>query len=164
MHLGKHFPRDIKQSQKIITPLQCMYIKKHRTGCIRIIGRMHRTAGQVPDQPGIHGTEAELTLTCSLPRALYMIEYPSDLTSREIRIGNQTRFAAYHIGLAFGHDPVYHIRCSAALPYDRIIDRLACRSVPHDSSLALIRDADTRYVLGRRSDIRHRLRSYGKLR
>ena len=62
-----------------------------RTGCVGIIGHMHRTLGELPDQPGLHRSEQQLALLCKLSRTLNIIENPLDLRRGKIRVNDQSR-------------------------------------------------------------------------
>ena len=79
-----------------------------------------------------------------------MVEQPLDFRSRKIRIRNQTGRAADVPGQTVQHQPVHNIRCAAALPDDSVVNRPSGIFIPQDGRLALIGDADARYI-GRRN-------------
>ena len=103
---------------------------------------MLRSLGQLPQQPGIHGSEQQLPFFRTRLSTLHMIQYPANLTGREIRIQKQTGFFANHPLqplllqlLAIG------VRLTG-LPDDDEIYRLTALLIPDNCRLSLIGDAD----------------------
>ena len=58
-----------------------MDVAEHGTGCIGTVCYEHSALGQLPDEPGVHRSNEELSPFRLLSRALYVIEYPLDLGS-----------------------------------------------------------------------------------
>ena len=91
-YLREHAFRNIKLLQDLIIPLQCIDVEHHGSGRIGIICYMNSSLGQLPDQPGLHGTKQKLTLLCSFAGTLHIIQDPFYLGGRKIRINNKSCF------------------------------------------------------------------------
>ena len=123
---------------------------------------MHRTLGELPDQPGLHRSEQQLALLCKLSRPLNIIENPLDLRRRKIRVNDQSCLLTVCLLESLRLQCIRNVRCSAALPHDRIIDRFSCLLVPDNRRLTLIGDTDRRNICRRRADHVHRLNRHAK--
>ncbi|MNM59241.1 hypothetical protein D3C81_704860 [compost metagenome] len=51
---------------------------------------MDRSAGQLPDQPGVDRAEQKLASLCPLPGAFHMVQNPFHFGAREVGIYQQT--------------------------------------------------------------------------
>ena len=123
-------------------------VQVHQHGA-RGVGRLGEVqpalgaAGHVPDQPGVHVAEGQVTGLGALAGALDVVQNPAHLGAGEVGRQRQT-----HLGLvAFGATPeraeLLADRVGAGvLPDDRVVDRLAGRAVPHQRGLALVGDPD----------------------
>ena len=123
---------------------------------------MHRTLGELPDQPGLHRSEQQLALLCKLSRTLNIIENPLDLRRRKIRVNDQSRLLTVCLLETLRLQCIRNVRSSAALPHDRIIDRFSSLLVPDNRRLTLIGDTDRRNIRRRRADHVHRLDRHAK--
>src|SRR3989441_12531123 len=102
---------------------------------------MFSPAGELPDQPTVHGPESQLPPSRALPRPGHVVQDPSDLAAGEIGVNQQAGAVLDHLLAAIRLEPVTK-RCGAAvLPEDRVVDGLTRCTVPDDGCLALIRDA-----------------------
>ena len=57
---GHHRRGDVQQFQEFGIPLQRMDVEQHRAGGVGDVGHMDLAAGELPDEPAVHGAEAEL--------------------------------------------------------------------------------------------------------
>ena len=91
-----------------------------------------------------------------------IFKYPLYLCAGEIRVYNKTGLILYVFLHAVRLYLLAELRCAAALPDDGVVDGLARLPVPHNGGLALIRYADSGYILGlhsaRRKDGGQRLK------
>ena len=76
-----------------------------------------------------------------------LVEEPHKLRSRKVGVEDQARLLAHHVGKAEGAQLVAYIGGASALPYDRVVYRLPRRPIPEHDRLALVRDADRRYLI-----------------
>ena len=123
---------------------------------------MHRTLGELPDQPGLHRSEQQLALLCKLSRTLDIIENPLDLRRGKIRINDQSRLLTVRLLKSLCLQCIRNVRCSAALPHDRIVDRFSGLLIPDNRRLTLVGDTDRRNIRRRRADHVHRLDRHAK--
>ena len=107
---------------------------------------MRAMARQMPDQPGIHGTESEFTALGARSRAWKIIQQPGDLGTAEIRIDNETGALAYQTLGTDAPEFVAQRRSAAVLPDNRVMEWFTALAVPHDGGFALIGDADGHQV------------------
>ena len=142
----KHTARDIPKLQQHLIILQCFQIHEHRSGSIGDICHMLCAFGQLPQQPGIHRSKQQLTAFCTLLRTLYMIQYPTNLAGREIRIQKQSGLFTNHCLLSFLLQLLAIIICLPGLPDDGKINRLTAFLIPDNRSLSLIGNTDSRHL------------------
>ena len=140
--------RDRKQLAQPPIPFARVDVEEHRAAGVRVVGRMHAPLGEIPDEPRIHGAEQQVARLRCFTRAFNVIQDPSDLARRKIGIGNKARARTdlFHDGLVL-LQLIDRFRCSATLPYDRIVNRLTRMAIPHDGCLALIGNADAIDIL-----------------
>ena len=124
---------------------------------------MHLAAGQLPDQPGLHGAKHQLPGLGLFPRAFHIVQDPLQLGGGEVGINNQSGLFPNHLGVAFGFQLVAVFAGAAALPHNSVIDRLTGVAVPHDGGLALVGDADSGNILGSGTDLVHGRERYAQL-
>ena len=91
-YLRKHTLRNIQLLQDLIIPLQSIDVEHHGSGCIGIIGYMNSTLGQLPDQPGFHGTEEKFSLLRPFTCTFHIIQDPFHFGCGKIRINNKSCF------------------------------------------------------------------------
>ena len=104
---------------------------------------MHPAAGQPPQQIAIHRAEHQFASIGARARAGHVIEDPGYFGSGKIRIDDQAGFGGNRRLVAFGLQARADIRGAAILPDDGAVNSLAGGAVPHDSSFALVGDADS---------------------
>ena len=109
---------------------------------------MGLAAGEIPDQPGIHRTGAQLAPLRLLPHAGNIVQQPADLGAGEVGIDEQARLFCHQLFQTLGLQPVADGCRAAALPDDGVIHRFAGAAVPEDGGLPLVGDADGRHLPG----------------
>src|SRR5690606_25455787 len=105
-------------------------------------------AGQVPDKPRVHRPESKVAVLGSRPPIVELIEDPTVLRRRALRINDSPQAVCHFLSSLFRGQTATNVRRSAALPNVRGADGPAGRAVPDDGSLALVRDAQRLDVLG----------------
>ena len=108
---------------------------------------MDTAAGEVPDQPGVNGTEEQFALLGTLTGAGDIVQQPLDLGAGEVSVGNQTGLLADGIAIATGNQIVDDIGGTAALPDNGVVDGFAGCLIPDDGGFTLVGDADTGNVI-----------------
>ena len=123
---------------------------------------MHSAAGEIPYEPCLDRAEEQLIRLGERTCARNVVKYPLYLCAGEIRVYNKTGLILYVFLHAVRLYLLAELRCAAALPDDGVVDGLARLPVPHNGGLALIRYADSGYILGlhsaRRKDGGQRLK------
>src|SRR5207302_1357619 len=106
--------------------------------------------GQLPYEPGVHGSECKFAARRTLPCAWNMIEKPTYLAPGEISIRLQPGLLGDPFGMPIAYQRFTEIRCPAVLPDDGVIDRHARSTIPQQGSLPLIGNSDRGDVLRRK--------------
>src|SRR5262249_1622446 len=99
-------------------------------------------AGQVVDQPGVHGAEENLPAARALTAATNLVEDPLHLGAAEVGVGDEPGARFERVGKALSLEDVAALRGTPALPDDRVVDRPSGRTLPEDRGLALIGNPD----------------------
>ena len=138
--LGHHRRRDVQQRQELGIPLQRVDIEQHRAGGVGDVGHMDLAAGELPDEPGVHGAEAELARLGLLAGAGHVVQDPADLGAGEVGVDDEACLLTDEIGLV--PEGVAELGGAAVLPDDGVIHGFARLGVPDDGGLPLVGDAD----------------------
>src|SRR5690606_16909891 len=99
-------------------------------------------AGEVPDDPGVHGAEEDLATFGALAQALDVVEQPADLGAGEVGGQRQAGLAAEPVLAGVAAELTAQGVGAGVLPDDGVVDRLAGGLVPQQGRLALVGDAD----------------------
>src|SRR4051812_23512917 len=103
---------------------------------------MHFTFRQFPYQPGINSAKSQFATCGSVPCSFYLVQYPFDLCAREVGVDNETGILAHIVGETFGFK-FFADKCSSlVLPYNGVVNRLTCFSIPDYRGLTLIGDSN----------------------
>ena len=145
-NLRQHGTRDVQSLEQRVIPVQPMDIVEHGAGGVGAVGGMDRAAGQLPEQPAVHGAEEDLPLLCPLLCARHLIEDPADLGGGEVRIRQQAGGLPDVVGQPLRHQLIHEGGCPAALPDDGVVDGCARGFIPQDGGLPLVGDADGRKI------------------
>ena len=79
-----------EELQQVRVPLALHDVEEQRARRVGHVGHVLLAAGQVPDQPAIHGAKGKLAALGPRPRALHVVENPLDLGRGEIWIDHET--------------------------------------------------------------------------
>ena len=153
----KHVLGNFQSLAELIVPLKCVDVEQKCSGCVGIIRHMYFALGQLEDQPGINSTEGQFALLCSLADTGDIVQDPAELGAGEIGVKYKAGFVVCAVGdiRIFRHQLVLHVRGSAALPDDGMVNRLTGLAIPHNNSFSLVCDADRCDVLIGGPDLLH---------
>ena len=159
MDLRKHRPGHLHRLEQLVVPVQGSEVHEHGPAGVGDIG--HVTAGEVPDQPGVHGPKEHGAPLRALPSPLHMVEDPLDLGPREVRREGKPGLGPEAVLPPFGGEAVDDLVGAGVLPADRVVDRPAGVAVPHQGRLPLVGDPQSGQVgeleAGLLQGIRHHL-------
>ncbi len=144
-------PRDAEELQQLVVPVEGVQVHQHGAagvGDVRHVQPAARPAGEVPQQPAVHGAEDGLAPFGRGADPVDVVENPRDLARGEVgrrwQAGPAPDHLAAAVALQRGHDPVG----AGVLPDDRVVVWPAGARVPHDRGLALVGDAERGQVRG----------------
>ena len=125
LDLGQHRTRHAEQFEHFLVPLEGVDVEQEGAAGVRDVRNMVTAAGEVPDEPAVYRSEAELTGICLLTRARDVFEDPADLCSAEVRVENEAGLAADLLRKALGTEFVAEFGSTSVLPDDGVVDRFA---------------------------------------
>src|SRR5262249_20596233 len=133
-------PRYPDRVQQLVSPVHSGYIHEHGPARVRHIGDV--LPGEVPDQPGIHRAEEDLTRLGAATYSRIGVEEPADLRAGEVcgerEPGSATEPILPLLAGEIGDQTVG----ARVLPHDCVADGLARATIPQNSRLALVGDPD----------------------
>ena len=153
--LREHTLGDVQLRENFIVPAKGVDVEQHGAGGVGIVRHMGFAAGELPDEPGLHGAEQQLAPLRPRPDARHILQNPAQLGAGKIGVDDQTGLAPEFLHQSFFLQLVAIRTGAAALPDDGAAHRLAGFSVPDDGGLPLVGDADGGNVGGGRPDVRH---------
>src|SRR5262249_2582149 len=118
--------------------------EQHRARGVGHVGRMTPSTGQAPQQKTVDRAKGNLARPGTPIEPGYIVEQPTDLRRREIRIDNQSGACPDNFGEARRTPTLAQSRRPAILPHDRIVHWTAASALPQDSRFPLVGDADRR--------------------
>src|SRR6218665_394643 len=107
------------------------------------------SAGQIPEQPGVHGAREKFTALSSHASSWNRIKYPRDLGRRKVGGKGESGLWGEPGATAPRRKPVNLWLGTGVLPHDCVGDRGAGVSIPDDGGLALVCDTDRGDLGGR---------------
>ena len=125
---------------------------------------MHSALGQLPDQPGLHGPEEDLAPLRPFSDALHIVENPLKLCGGKIGVDDQPGLCPEILFQSLRLQLIGHLRSPAALPHNRVVNRLPGLLIPHNDGLPLIGNPNPGNIPGGSADLAHSLHSHPKLR
>ena len=164
LYIREHAPGHMEILQNFLIPALFVNIKEHGPGRVGVVRHMDAALCQIPDQPGVHGSEEKLPPLCPFPGAFHMIQYPFDLAPGEICVGNKAGPLPDFFLPSLRLQPLNPVRRPAALPDNGIVHRLSRVLVPDNGRLPLVCNADGRNVAVVGADLSHSLHSNRQLR
>ncbi len=124
---------------------------------------MNLALRQLPDQPGFHCTKKKFTLFGTFPNSIHIVQNPFQLRTGEISINYQPRLLPKRFHQPFFFQCIAVFRCTAALPYNRMINRLTCVLIPYNRCFTLVGDTDCSNIRSGGTNFVHCLHGYTKL-
>ena len=85
--LGEHRRRHADDAGDLLVPREGLEVHEHRAAGVRHVGDVQPAVGatgEVPDQPGVHVAEGQVTRLGPIARAVDVVEDPADLRPREV--------------------------------------------------------------------------------
>ena len=142
-HLGKDGLGNAEELKQEGIPAPLVDVVEHGPARIGHVRGVHGPVGELPNEPAVHGAEAELPRLGTGTGAGHLTQDPGELAGGEVGVGHEAR-ARRDLGRGrrVARDGLHHGRRAAALPDDGVHDGLAGGAVPHDGGLALVGDAD----------------------
>ncbi|GAA4945772.1 hypothetical protein GCM10023238_10130 [Streptomyces heliomycini] len=101
-----------------------------------------RAAGQVPDDPCVHGAEEDVARLGALLEAVDVVEQPAGLGTGEVGGQGEAGLAAEAVLTDVAAELAAEGVGAGVLPDDGVVDRLTGVPVPQHGGLALVGDAD----------------------
>ena len=160
---GQHLARDVQLPQDLLIPLQRVNVEEHGTAGVGVIGDVDPAAGQLPDEPRFHGAEEQPPGFGLGAGTGDVVEDPLQLGGREVGVDDEAGLFPEFFGQAAGLQLVAVGAGAAALPDDRMVDRLTGLLVPDDGGLALVGDADGRDIRRAGPDLVHGRKGHAQL-
>ena len=108
---------------------------------------MDLTSGEIPYKPRLYGSEKQLPGIGKDSCSGDVFQHPFDFGGREISVHNKPCMLLYVVTklLVFFYF-LAHLRRPAALPYYRIVNRLARTLIPKNGGFALICNSYRGYI------------------
>jgi hypothetical protein len=141
-YLRQNRPRNAQEPQELVVPVLAMDVVEHGARGVGHVGRVHRAAGQTPEQERIDRAERQLAAFGGLPRACDLVEQPGELGRGEVRVDHQSGARAHQRIVAGRAERAAALGGAPVLPYDRAVHRLPARPLPQHHGLALVGDAE----------------------
>jgi hypothetical protein len=139
-------------------------VEEHRTRGVARIADVLASAGEIPNEPGVHRAESEFAgFGCGLC-AGHVLENPLELRAGEVGVDHKAGFATDRSGEPAGFEAIAHRSGATVLPDNGIADRTASFSLPDYGSLTLIGDANRGDVICREARLFERLSGHIGLR
>ena len=142
--LGQHRGRHAQSAAELLVPAPAADVHEHRARGVADVGDVPSAARQLPDEPGVDRAGGEMARGRLLPRPGNVVEQPSQLRARKVRVEQKPGLAADRALEAGPAHPLHQARGAAILPDDRVVHGLSRLPVPEHDRLALVRDADRR--------------------
>src|ERR1051325_8215715 len=84
MHFRQDGARHAQQPQQLVVPLVGVDVEEERARGVGDVGDVGPIAGELPDEPRVHGAERELPARRALTRARNLVEQPCELGAAEV--------------------------------------------------------------------------------
>ena len=139
---GEHIHGQLQLPAQVPVPVQGVDIEYHGAACVGAVRHMGLAAGEVPDEPGFHGAEQQLSPLRLLRRSGHVFQDPPELGAGEIGVDQKAGALLHQGSQSPGGQLVAVVRCAAALPDDGVAHRPPRVPVPDDGGLPLIGNAD----------------------
>ena len=137
---GQHGKRYTQNAAQLLIPAQAVDVEQHGAAGVGVVRDV--LAGELPDEPCLHGAEQYFTLLRTLPDAGYVVQHPADLAAGEVGVDQQARGGLDALIQSLPLQLLAQLCRAAALPDDGIVYRLARGLVPENGGLPLVGHAD----------------------
>ena len=119
-----------------------MDIEEHRPRGVAHVGDVYPTAGELPDDPAVHGSETKFSLFGPLASAFDVVEDPLDFRGREVGVEHQAGFCPNRFGPPLAFEELAVVGRAPILPHDGVVDGQRGLAIPYDGGFALVGDPD----------------------
>ena len=140
-----HGPGNAQQVKQFLVPFQRVDVEQHRAGGVGDVGHVDLAAGKLPDEPTVHGAEAEFAGLGLLASPGNVLKDPVDLGAGEVGVDDEARLLPDPVGLV--SESVAEFGGAAVLPDNGVVHGFAGFGVPDDGRFPLVGDADAGDVL-----------------
>ena len=140
---------DVQHAQDIVRPLQIAQAHEHGAagvGHVGDIGPPGRTAGELPDEPSLHGAHERAALFQGPAGPGHPVQQPGHLGAAEVGGHRQAGCPAKAVRAAIARQLAAEVPGAGALPYDGVVQGLTVFPVPKHRGFALVGDAHGRQV------------------
>src|SRR5271156_4327406 len=127
-NLREHVLRNSEGAQDVVVPRESLEVEQLRAACVGHVGDVHaplRSAGQPPDEIGVHVSEEHLAGFGPFTHSGDVIENPAYLQAAEISRERKAGFRAEAVLAAVSRKFGNFIRNARVLPDQSIANRLA---------------------------------------
>jgi hypothetical protein len=144
VHLGagadlrEHLAGDLELVEQLGVPVEGGEVHQQRAAGVGHVGEV--PAGEVPDQPGVHGAGEDLAPLGTPAQAVDLVQQPAQLGAGEVGGQRQAGPAAEEVFVRA--QGVEDRAGTGVLPDDRVVHRAAGVPLPDDRGLALVGDPD----------------------
>ena len=138
--------RDAQGLQDLRVPLQAFQVHQHGAAGVGDVGDV--PAGQLPDDPGVHGPEQQFTAVGSFADPVDVVQEPADLGAGEVGGQRQAALGTEPVLALVTTEFAHEVVGAGVLPDDGVVDRLSGLLVPQQGGLALVGDADGGDLVG----------------
>jgi hypothetical protein len=144
-NLREHLAWHAEDRQQLVVPVQGREVHQEGTAGVCHVGYVRaavRTAGKVPDEPALHGSEQHVTALGALAQARGVVEQPAHLRGGEVRCRRQAAALAHGLSIGAAGQLVDEGAGAGVLPHDRPPGRPAGVAVPQHGGFPLVGDAE----------------------
>jgi hypothetical protein len=117
-------------------------IVQHRARGVAVFRRVQSAAGEIPQQPAVHGAERQLTAFGAGARTRDVVQQPAELAAGEVGVDDEAGASLDLLLMARLLEAVAEGGGAAVLPDNRVMHRSAGLAVPQERRLALIGNTD----------------------
>ena len=148
-HLGQQAAGNAQRGQQIGVPLVGVDVEQHGAAGVADIGHMAPAAGELPDQPAVHGAEGQVAGIGRGAGAGHVVQQPLQLAAGEVGVDQQTGLLLDGVGHAGFAQRGTDGLGTAVLPDDGMVDGGAGLAVPHHGGFTLVGHANGMNIFGK---------------
>ena len=140
--IGEHPPRDAKECQERVLPVQGLNPKEHRPRGSRIVGHKQPPTAHPPHHPAVQRPHAQRSSLQGIVNGGYVLQQPLHLGGGKVGIEEQAGPSQEPIHIHGRLDLCASRRGPGALPGDHVVERFPGQGIPGDDRLALVCQTD----------------------